>query len=216
MHPKFHRDGRAKPYAGNTVIARLPPDGWLVRGMAEIRAEAARTSFAGRLALLPVASYHMTLFGGADDQKRTPDLWPKGVPLDASMAVCDEIVGDRLKAVTCAPPYRLRIGLEKPIQPFRFELTPVDADEDMRLRNLRDRLSAAMGIRKSNHEAYGFHTQMGYLLEPFMTQEQAAFDMASETWRARLEGQILELGAPDYCTFDDMLAFRPRLRLPTA
>ena len=214
-HPKFHRDGRAKPFAGNTVIARLPPKGWLARGMAEVCAEAAASGFAAKLALLPVDSYHMTLFGGADDQKRTPDLWPRGVPLGAPMAVCDEIVGDRLREVTCAPPYRLRIDQAKPIQPFRLELTPVDADEERRLRDLRDRLSAATGIRKPGHETYGFHTQMGYLLEPFTAEEQTAFGSAFETWRGRLAGQVLDLDAPDYCTFDDMLAFRPRLHLPT-
>ncbi|MBP6546638.1 MAG: DUF1868 domain-containing protein [Phenylobacterium sp.] len=213
-HPKFHRDGRAKPFAGNTVICHLPPDGWLARGLAGIRAEAAVASFAAKLALLPVASYHMIVFGGAEDDHRTPDLWPNRVPLDAPMAVCDEIVGDRLKDVSCAPPYRLRIDLEKPIQPFRFELTPVDANEERRLRDLRDRLSAAMGVRKPGHESYGFHTQVGYLLEPFRADELAGFDAAFETWRGWLAGQVLELGAPDYCTFDDMLAFTPHLRLP--
>lgn len=213
-HPKFHRDGRAKPFAGNTVIAHLPPNGWLTRGLAQVRVDAGAGRFADKLALLPVVSYHVTIFGGADDQHRTPNLWPKGVPLDAPMAVCDEVVGERLKDMTCAPPYRLRIDLEKPIQPFRFELTAVDADEERRLRDLRDRLSAATGVRKSNHEAYGFHTQVGYLLEPFTTDQQTAFVAAFEVWRTRLAGQVLELDAPDYCTFNDMLAFRPRLRLP--
>lgn len=213
-HPKFHRDGRAKPFAGNTVIVHLPADGWLARSLAEVRAEAASASFAGKLALLPVASYHMTVFGGADDQHRTPGLWPEGVPLDAPMPVCDEIVGERLKGVTCAPRYRLRVDLAKPIQPFRFELTPVDADEERRLRDLRDRLSAAAGVRKPGHDSYGFHTQLGYLLEPFTADEQANFEATFEAWRGRLAGQVLELGAPDYCAFDDMLAFRPRLRLP--
>lgn len=215
-HPKFHRDGRAKRFAGNTVIAHLPLDGWLARGLTEIREAAAAASFAGKLALLPVDSYHMTVFGGADDHHRTPDLWPKGVPLEAPMAACDEIVGGRLKDVTCSPPHRLRIDLEKPIQPFRFELTPVDADDDRRLRSLRDRLSAAMDIRKPNHETYGFHTQVGYLLEPFTAAEQTAFEAAFDIWRSRLADQVLEVGAPDYCTFDDMLAFRPRFRLPVS
>lgn len=215
-HPKFHRDGRAKPFAGNTVIAHLPPDGWLARGLAEVRAEAAAASFAGKLALLPVASYHMTVFGGADHHHRTPDLWPKGVPLDAPMAICDEIVGERLKGLTCALPYRLRIDLTKPIQLFRFELTPSDTDEERRLRDLRDRLSAAIGIRKPGHKTYGFHTQVGYLLESLTPDEQGTFHAAFETWRAKLAGQVLELGAPDYCTFDDMLAFKPRLSLPVS
>ena len=210
-HPKFHRDGRAKPYAGNTVIAHLPPDGWLARGMADIRNEATGASFADKLALLPVDSYHMTIFGGADDQKRTPDLWPEGMSLDAPMAACNELVGERVQDVACAPPYRLRVDLEAPMQPFRLGLTPVDATEEWRLRDLRDRLSAATGIRKSGHEAYGFHTQMGYLLKPFTTQEQTAFETAFEAWRRRLAGQVLEVGAPDYCTFADMLAFTPRL-----
>ncbi|MFZ3005990.1 MAG: DUF1868 domain-containing protein [Phenylobacterium sp.] len=212
-HPKFHRDGRPKPYAGNTVIACLPQDGWLARGMAAIREEAQASGFAGKLALLPVTSYHMTVFGGADDQKRSLDLWPQGVPLDAPMSDCDAIVGERLKAVTCAPPYRLRVDLEKPVQPFRFELTPVDAKEERRLRDLRDWLSAATGIRKPGHDAYGFHTQMGYMLEPFTADEQTAFEAAFVAWRAGLAGHVLYLGAPDYCTFADMLAFRQRLRL---
>ncbi|CAN5689524.1 DUF1868 domain-containing protein [soil metagenome] len=213
-HPKFHRNGRAKPFAGNTVIAHLPPGGWLAKGLAQVRAEAAGASFAGKLALLPVASYHMTVFGGADDHHRTPDLWPAGVPLDAPMAICDGIVGERLASVICAPPYRLRVDLAKPIQPFRFELTPVDADQEQRLRDLRDRLSVAIGVRKPGHEAYGFHTQVGYMVERFTTEEQVAFETAFEAWRVKLAGQVLELCAPDYCTFDDMLAFTPRRRLP--
>lgn len=212
-HPKFHRDGRPKPFAGNTVIRHLPPDGWLALGIAEVRAEAAAANFAGKLALLPINSYHMTVFGGADDQKRTPGLWPEGVALDAPMTLCDEIVGERLQGVTCAPPCRLRVDLVKAIQPFRFELTPVDADEERRLRDLRDRLSAAIGVRKPGHETYGFHIQVGYLLEPFTPAEQEDFEAVFEAWRERFAGQVLELGAPTYCSFDDMLAFKPRLRL---
>ena len=214
-HPKFHDDGQAKPFAGNTVIGHLPPTGWLARRLAEIRREAAGASFAGKLALLPVASYHMTVFGGPDDQHRTPDRWPKGIPLDAPMEACNEIVAGRIRNVACTPPYRLRVDQQKAVQPFRFELTPLDAEEERRLRDLRDGLSDAMEVRKPGHEAYGFHTQIGYLLAPFTDGERAAFDSTFQTWRACLADQVLELGAPDYCTVEDMLAFMPQFRLPT-
>jgi len=81
------------------------------------------------------------------------------------------------------------------------------------LRLLRDRFADVLKIRAPDHDRYAFHISIAYLIDWLTDQEQADHAAARRRWRSELERKIpvLELGAPEYCTFDDMFAFRRRL-----
>lgn len=91
-------------------------------------------------------------------------------------------------------------------------MTPLDNDENSKLRSIRNQISELYGFRSKDHDRYGFHITMSYQIKPFTNQEQ-------EDYRNLLKAHIqhiadavlvLEFGNPEYCTFPDMFRFDPQ------
>lgn len=90
---KFSAAGQALPFRGHTVRHRL-------------QATSANLCWAW----LPTDSYHMAIFGGANNQQRQPGLSPAGVSPHASQQQCDAVCASRLRGLTAAPgPLRLQV-----------------------------------------------------------------------------------------------------------
>jgi hypothetical protein len=218
---KFYADGRVRPFAGNTIICHLPQQdaGFATFDtLLDIYRDLPAHGFARKLAILPPSSYHMTLFGGANDQERKPGLWPADVPLDTPTSVCDTILGERLRGfkLDCALPFRMRVIDAEPAphpDPILVDLAPVDSAEERKLRSLRDRFAEVLKIRAPDHDRYAFHISIAYPIDWLTDQEQSEHAAARRRWRSVLKRKIpvVQLGAPEYCTFDDMFAFRRRL-----
>ena len=218
---KFFANGRVRPFAGNTIICHAPQQGdqaAYFNALLDIYRDAVALPYARKIALTPPSSYHVTIFGGANDQERQPGLWPRAVPLDAHMGDCNAWVGERLKAFSldCALPLRLKIDLAPPMEaPFVLRLRPVDAQEDAKLRTLIARLSAALGIAPPQIDAYRFHTTLGYSLQWLDADEDRDFQGRMTAWRAAVARTCpeIQLGAPEYCLLDDMYAFHRQFYL---
>lgn len=214
---KFYADGRVHPFAGNTIICHLPQQGELAAcfaAMLDVYRAAPGFPFMRKIAMLPPSSYHMTIFSGANDSDRTKGLWPASVPLDAPISECDRQVGALLKDFALETPLPIRMAVdprEPPADdmPFKIRLVAADSVEEQKLRRLRDRLSARLGIRAPAHDAYYFHVSLGYLIQPLSVAERRAFLRQQAAWRAmvRAAAPVISFGAPEYCTFKDMFAF---------
>src|ERR1019366_588199 len=92
---KFNPDGSRRPFAGNTVICHLPQQSQVRDTVTAIGDALRSSSFAPKLAILPSDSYHATILGGVNDADRNQSEWPEGVPIKASIAECNRIVGQR-------------------------------------------------------------------------------------------------------------------------
>ena len=220
---KFFPDGRVHPFAGNTVLSHLDQQGPQSRPF-EVMLDAYRTvpgrSYADKMTLLPPSSYHVTLFGCATDANRAPGQWPRGVPVDASIAECSQIIGDRLRSAEIAPIVPIRMRVDRDDSGYdgntlRMPLAPVDPAEGERLAAFRNRLADVVGLRSPGHDRYQYHITLGYVVRPFDSVElrDALADMAR--WKDRLASlcPVIALGAPEYCTFDDMFAFQRQFYL---
>lgn len=220
---KFMADGRVRGFAGNTIISPVPQqgDGYAVFDrLLDIYRDLPGHAFARKITALPTSSYHMTIFGGADDQARQPGLWPEGVPLDAPMARCNAILAERLKGfrMGAAPPFRMVVDDHNPpdkVSPVTLQLRPVDAQENAKLRQVRDRLADALKIRAPDHDRYQFHITIAYQIDWFTPEEQADYAAALQGWRRALQRQnvVFSFGAPEYCVFEDMFAFQRQFAL---
>src|SRR3546814_19742624 len=76
---KFYADGRVHPFPGNTVICHVPQQGehsGCFNALLDIYREAPAHPFVRKITLLPPSSYHMAIFGGANDKPREPKHWP--------------------------------------------------------------------------------------------------------------------------------------------
>lgn len=221
---KFMADGRVRGFAGNTLICHLPQQGAdsaAFNALLDIYRTASNYPFLANATLLPPSSYHMTIFGGANDQGRgKPGQWPQGVPADLPLEACHRLMAERLKGFRSGLtlPIRMTVDLAAPTPEggaITLPLLPVDAAQSQQLRVLRRRLSEATGIRISDPDTYGFHISLAYWIKPLTPEQAEAFDRAHRQWRATLSkaAPVIALGAPEFCVFKDMFAFERQFYL---
>lgn len=215
---KFGVDGHVQRYPGNTILCRLNQPGPQHAALRQVHAELRAMTGDANIAWLPPSSYHMTVFDGAVDARRTPGDWPSSLRLDASLLDCNEFIAGRLRQFDLGfdPPIRM-VADEDAAAPTMtcIPLRPVDAGENRRLRELRARLSTVLGMRHANHDSYGFHTTFGYYFKEFSPDAESTYrrNLTRTIHRFRQLCPVVELGAPEYCLFDDMAAFHTQLHL---
>lgn len=215
---KFYPDGRVHPFRGNTIICHLPQQGPAsepFEALLDIYRQIPSRKFSRKVTLLPPSSYHMTIFGGANDPERKPGAWPASVPLDTPIDECTRILGERIKGAKIGDvaPIRMRVDTSPPSDsenPLTIRLMAVDAVEDARLRALRNRLSELFEIRSASHDRYRFHITLAYLIQHLDAGEQREFRAAYTEMHSELARRcpIIELGQPEYCSLDDMFHFK--------
>lgn len=220
---KFARDGHVLPLPGNTIICHLPQQGdkaACFSALLDIYRQAPAHAFMRKITLTPPSSYHMTVFGAATGNDRCAGLWPEGLPTDAPMPACDRLLAEKLHGFKrdCALPLRMRVDLgelDENHVPLKLLLLPVDDTENKKLRTLRNRLSATLGIRGPDHDDYVFHITLGYLIRWLTPEEHLTFRNEMRRWREMVAARcpVIELGAPEFCTFGDMFAFQRQFYL---
>jgi hypothetical protein len=221
---KFAADGRVLPFLGNTIICHLPQQGEhseAFDALLDIYRDFPARGWMRKVTPLPPSSYHMTVFGGANDKARRYPLWPAGLPLDMPMEACNAILAERLSALRMegdAPPYRMKVNpAEPPLEetPLTIRLLPADEDTERRLRHLRDRISQVTGIREPDHARYRFHITLGYQFAALSDAELAAYRADLALWKAVLAEKVpvITLGAPEFCLLKDMFAFKRQFYL---
>lgn len=215
---KFSPDGSPRPFQGNTLICHLVAQSRF-RDAVTAFGDALRSSaFRQKIAFTPPDSYHMTVIPGANDLDRAASGWPKDVALDAPIAECTRIIGDRVRAFRMHTdlPLRVRATGERLIGSIRLE--PLDELENFKLRRLRDRLaSEVLHFRQHDHDAYVFHLTLGYQLSPLTIAEETAHKLLRDRHMPDIidAGCLIEFGNPEYCSFFDMTRFEPLQSLRT-
>jgi hypothetical protein len=212
---KFNPDGSPRSFAGNTVICHLPQQCSLRDQTAALGDALRSSSFAHKCGILPSNSYHMTVFPGANDQDRALYGWPADIPIDVPMAVCNRIIGERIANFRMQGelPIRVRVDREKTLGPQRvssLRISPADNGERAKLRNLRDRLaSEVFRFRTSDHDAYVFHISLAYQMSRLTPEEARQHQAILERHvpMVMAAAPVIELGLPEFCTFDDMYRF---------
>jgi hypothetical protein len=209
---KFDADGGVLRYPGNTIICHVPLFSPLSDALVAVRDQLKASEFGSYLAFLPPESYHMTVFEGATHAQRKAGFWPADLAPDAPLGACTHHFEQALMNFdpACEMPLRMKVA-DGPAQPDigSMKLIPVDDAENRKLRGLRDRLSSCLSIRRPDHDQYVFHITLAYHVKP-MTHAQAhacqQFQAESFAWLAQAASTI-ELGAPEFCVFNDMYAF---------
>lgn len=216
---KYDASGQARYFPGNTVICHLNRPGATFTALKEI-ATALRTQAGdGHITWTPPSSYHMTVFDGVTDAGRQPGDWPHQLPLDASLAECNRHIAQKLQNFDLGIDLPIRMVADEKLAKqtaTQFPLRPIDSAENARLRDLRNRISEAIGVRHAHHDSYGFHITFGYYIRAFATMAdeqryQSLWLAAIQDLRHRVP--VIEMGAPEYCLFDSMNDFKTQFLL---
>ena len=216
---KFNADGSPFRFPGNTIISHIPLATPLSDALTSVRDTLAAGSYAHCLALLPPSSYHMTVFEGVTDSSRRAGIWPAGLPFDAPLEASHRYLERQLEGfeLDCALPLRMRLDefslRRDPGATIR--LLPLDEQENRKLRRLRDRLSAQLRLRAPDHEQYGFHISLAYLVDWMTPEQQREYIAVQSECFSMLQKRVplIELGAPEFCVFYDMFAFDTQFRV---
>jgi hypothetical protein len=97
------------------------------------------------------------------------------------------------------------------VTPLGLVLTGATQQDEQSVRALRDALTVPFGYRHPNHDGYTFHITLAYLKSWLPGDAGAAYrPVLQDLARAfAAEIDVVELGAPAFCTFPDMTEFRP-------
>lgn len=212
---KFSADGRVQRFPGNTILCHLNQPGRQYDAQKGVVATLREQTGDENIAWLPPSSYHMTVFDGSNVLRRD---WPKDLNSEASLQECSDFIAGRLRKFDLGfdPPIRMVADENSPAPAMTgIPLRPVDAAENGRLRNLRDRLAVALGIRRENHESYAFHTTFGYYTKRFSPEAEASYrrNYIRAIQELRRLQPVIELGAPEFCLFEDMASFQTQFFL---
>ncbi|EHJ95570.1 hypothetical protein AT5A_24645 [Agrobacterium tumefaciens 5A] len=199
-------------FPGNTIICHLPVDSDLRPVLFHLYKSLERSKDRGLYTLLPPDSWHMTVFEGTVDAKREPGFWPSDLSLEATLAECTSHLERKLDRfdIQDSGDFVMQVSGWLPlVDGIGLTLRSKELGQEIRLRDLRDRLSQALQIRHPEHERYVFHLSIAYLLRE-LTPSQ--LDVLSETLQQAITSMpsSFTLGTPEYCEFDDMFEFRRR------
>jgi len=214
---KFSADGVVQRYPGNTTICHLPADSPLQPGFRALHAAFSSNPMLSKLIrLLPQSSWHMTVLDGAREIECEPGMWPEGKEKHALSETTKEYsaklrqLGLELEREGLAPPYHMRVrGFDPAVIGIGLEIEAATAAEEKRIRRLRDRLADTLGFKAPNHETYGFHMTMAYLLRHIDGENRQELNRVLGLHLPMLQREF-DLGPVEFCTFENMCAF-PRL-----
>ncbi|KAJ7244970.1 RNA ligase/cyclic nucleotide phosphodiesterase [Mycena haematopus] len=206
---KFDPEGNVQRYRGNTFICPLSPSSQpeLYSSLLALYEKLRSHHLSHLYALLPPSSWHMTVFDGVCEVHQ-PGRWPDDLPVDASLEDCTSLYEKKLSTfdLRCDPPYRLSIaGIDLLPSFIELHLEPHTTEENARIRDLRPAVEAP--AYSEERSSYTLHLTLAYLLR-FLTAEQN--QELTALFIEHFEGmpKQFELGAPEFCTFENMFAFK--------
>ncbi|KAF3809827.1 hypothetical protein GCG54_00014040 [Colletotrichum gloeosporioides] len=209
---KFAPDGAVQAFPGNTIVCHLSPSDPLYVSMQKLSDKLAASKFASLITLLPATSVHMTMFEGVCDQIRKPGYWPSDLPLEAPLEESNSRFEKALGAFDLedehAPPYKMTVRGFDPLEiGIGVRLDGRTPAETERLRSLRNRLADKLKIRHPIHDGYGFHLSVAYLLRHLTSEQNQELEALLLSHLEEMPRNF-ELGAPEFCTFENMFAFK--------
>jgi hypothetical protein len=214
---KFSAEGLVQRFPGNTTLCRVPDDSPLLPGLRAVHAAiSSHPYFSKRIHLLPPASWHMTVLDGVREKECEPGMWPPGKEKQPLAECTNEFtqrlrqLGPELAEEGLAPPYLMRVrGFDPAVVGIGLEIEGATAGEEKRMRRLRDRLADTFGFRAPNHETYGFHISIAYLLRHIDGEDREELNRVFAEHLPAVQREF-ELGPVEFCTFENMYTF-PRL-----
>ena len=211
---KFHPNGNVLRFPGNTIICHLPNSSEVHSSLLAIHDRLKEAPFSHLYTLLPPSSWHVTIFEGVTDKVRKPGYWPSDLPIDFPVKECTSVYEDRLSIFDLQTPlpYHFTIVELKPLKgSISWHVEPHTTDNTA-LRRLRDRLSNVLKIRAKHHDNYGFHMAIGYTLRILTDEQNTEIREFIENLLKDIPKEF-ELGAPEFCRFENMFAYEPLMYL---
>jgi hypothetical protein len=214
---KFNADGTVKRFGGNTFIGHVRQQGddfELFDTLLNIYREFPGYSFSSKISLTPPSSYHITVFGGLNDEDIRNARWPRQLSPELSVDAVTQTWLRQLQGRSPIADHSFEFELGTPSLKTdgapHIPLHPADDATAKRLAALRNDLSELTGIRDQDHDRYQHHLTFGYVHRLLTGVEAELLKAATGHWIEKLSNQARRLRIPavQFCSFQDMYAFR--------
>lgn len=206
---KFNKDGSPKEFLGNTIICHIPKDSPTYLFLLKIVMLLKKQPWGKKFSFLPPSSLHMTVFEGVRDDRRRLPFWTTKLPLDAPLEQIDHLLMNLWPTLPKPKSFKMRWKYLEIDDTIGINLKPISKDIEQEMRYYRDLLSEQTGIRTRNHNHYGFHITIAYLIQRLTLKEllQSILWGISLNSKFKKEFGILQLGSPELCFYADLFNF---------
>lgn len=208
---KFYKNGDARLYRGNTIISFMnDPEQILYKIAKDFKKELQNLNISNKLALLPETSYHMTIFTLLRDIDRNTEIWPKYIKEDENFSDIDIELLEKFKKIE--PYHDVYVKLTD-VRQTGLVLEGFSKEDDMKLRDYRERLHDAFKIKHEGHEDYIFHISTSYQMLEFDDKDNDEFkSLRKDFLNKHLEqASRVKIQKPEFVIFNDMLAYYKNL-----
>ncbi|MGB1286447.1 MAG: DUF1868 domain-containing protein [Aggregatilineales bacterium] len=209
---KFHPDGSPRQFPGNTIICSVNPSSTTFQLLTEMLDELRALPFVHKFALLPEPSLHMTVMELLCDEVRKRERWSSQLELDASLIETDDFFIETVPTVIAPGNFQMKYDyFYTSGTGIIIGIKPVDNQNMQRIRQYRDDVAAATGVRFADHDSYSFHISLAYRLIELRDDEATTLATLTERIGKKLESEfrVFDSGQPQLSFFDDMFAFLP-------
>ena len=95
----------------------------------------------------------------------------------------------------------------------RIVLCPADEESGRKLKDYRDTVSAATGIRHPGHDTFRYHISLAYRLQEFSQEEKQEEEAISKELTEVIKKRVAPfcIPAPQFVIFNDMMSYEPDL-----
>jgi hypothetical protein len=200
---RYDRSGAFLGEPGNTVVCHLVEGSATQQALIGAQARFRATTEAGSLAFTPVESYHMTLFQGIIEGRRTAPHWPTEVAGDTAIDAMTALFLNRLELFEPRTSFAVEVTA---VVPTGLIVDGVTAADRHAMADWRNGLAEVFGYRHPDHDSYQFHITMAYMIDWLSDAALPVWDAMLEETLAdiRRRAPIIELRAPAFCSFKDM------------
>ncbi len=209
---RYNEAGQFVTERGNTVVCHVREGSVSQKALLDVRNRLMQSRYAGHFAFTAPSSLHMTLSEGVIETRRAENFWPASMDLNASVDAVTRAYMPRMRDVADCGTFEMKIDA---VTPNGLAVSGATQKDAATLTAWRDALIGAFGYRQPNHDAYGFHITMAYIIKWLPEAAVDDYVVLLEDCLSHLRETIttLELDKPAFCTFEDMNHFEPRLHL---
>lgn len=209
---KFALDGTAQTFPGTTVICQLQnaprrtaED--FVDALVSIQQKFKSQPFSESFTYTPRESFHMTVAGLMLEKNRGHGTWPSKVSRTLPLKNATEML--RTDFARLKGPTAIRIKPVALVAGTTLSVEPADHREGRRLRATRASILSNLDFPDHGESPYAFHITLGYRIRWLDAETARQVDAYA---RELFEGlvarfPVVELGAPEFCSFESMNLF---------
>lgn len=206
---KFDDRGKVLPTPGLTTLCHIDPASPAFAALVEAQEMLKAGPHAEAFAFLPQNSFHMTVWDGVIDYRRSPGQWRAHLPTDTPLTEVETDFSDRFKSLDL--PRHFIIRANELYGGFTVGVSGATADEEAKIRRARDLLAEAANLRRDNHDRYQLHITLAYQIR--WLDRGAAEDVVALSTRSfeRVADKLahIDIGPVEFCRFETMHHFAP-------